>query len=164
MKLIGDNRNVPGSAMYFFALAEIRSALATSHSTTGKNPLQTWDNLLAGATARGSVGFIMMPITVVKIRYEVSEMLSDICSVDMMRCIKVWWGWQFSLILRFDCRATSTTTRAWRRLLVPLSKMTVYAVYLLVMVLRLSAMHHLLVYTSFSTNSAKRLLMVSVTR
>jgi solute carrier family 25 protein 38 len=89
MKLIGDNRNVPGSAMYFFALAEIRSALATSHSTTGKNPLQTWDNLLAGATARGSVGFIMMPITVVKIRYEVSEMLSDICSVDMMRCIKV---------------------------------------------------------------------------
>jgi solute carrier family 25 protein 38 len=63
-------RNVPGSAMYFFALAEIRSALSKTH-TTGKNPLQSWDNLLAGAAARGSVGFVMMPVTVVKIRYEV---------------------------------------------------------------------------------------------
>lgn len=56
--------------MYFFALAEIRSALNKTH-TTGKNPLQSWDNLLAGAAARGSVGFVMMPVTVVKIRYEV---------------------------------------------------------------------------------------------
>ncbi|KAH8554612.1 mitochondrial carrier domain-containing protein [Umbelopsis sp. PMI_123] len=62
-------RNVPGSAMYFFALAEMRSILATTRKN-GKNPLQSWDNLLAGAAARGSVGFIMMPITVVKIRYE----------------------------------------------------------------------------------------------
>jgi solute carrier family 25 protein 38 len=57
--------------MYFFALAEMRSILATTRKN-GKNPLQSWDNLLAGAAARGSVGFIMMPITVVKIRYEVS--------------------------------------------------------------------------------------------
>ncbi|GAB5586129.1 hypothetical protein Unana1_01029 [Umbelopsis nana] len=95
-------RNVPGSAMYFFALAEIRSALATTHSA-GKNPLQTWDNLLAGAAARGSVGFIMMPITVVKIRYEsnfynyksLTEAFSSIIKNDGVRGLFAGYGATF---------------------------------------------------------------------
>lgn len=32
---------------------------------------QRWENLVSGSTARGAVGYIMMPITVVKVRYEV---------------------------------------------------------------------------------------------
>lgn len=55
-------RNVPGSAMYFYALSEIRGVW---------KPQRKLDNLLAGAVARGSVAFVMMPITVVKVRYEV---------------------------------------------------------------------------------------------
>ncbi|KAM3586884.1 hypothetical protein VKS41_001935 [Umbelopsis sp. WA50703] len=95
-------RNVPGSAMYFFALAEIRSALSKTH-TTGKNPLQSWDNLLAGAAARGSVGFVMMPVTVVKIRYEsnfynyksLSEAFTSIVKNDGLRGLFAGFGATF---------------------------------------------------------------------
>ncbi|RUS23186.1 mitochondrial carrier domain-containing protein [Endogone sp. FLAS-F59071] len=60
-------RNVPGSAAYFFALSEIRALLArASFLSSDKNR----DNLVAGATARATVGFVLMPVTVVKVRYE----------------------------------------------------------------------------------------------
>lgn len=32
---------------------------------------ERWENLVAGAAARGTVGYIMMPVTVLKVRYEV---------------------------------------------------------------------------------------------
>jgi solute carrier family 25 protein 38 len=76
-------RNVPGSALYFFALSEIRQTLASTRSIwqpllnkSGINGAvtsehQRWENLVSGSAARGAVGYIMMPITVVKVRYEV---------------------------------------------------------------------------------------------
>ncbi|CAO3650904.1 unnamed protein product [Mucor fragilis] len=75
-------RNVPGSAFYFFALSEIREILAKTRGTwqpilnkSGPNGLPTaehqrWENLFSGSAARGAVGYVMMPITVVKVRYE----------------------------------------------------------------------------------------------
>ncbi|KAL0078037.1 mitochondrial carrier domain-containing protein [Phycomyces blakesleeanus] len=72
-------RNVPGSALYFLALSEIRQLLEKRRpswqkyvypkQSSTKNQTQ-WENLVSGATARGAVGYIMMPITVVKVRYE----------------------------------------------------------------------------------------------
>ncbi|KAI9279682.1 mitochondrial carrier domain-containing protein [Umbelopsis sp. AD052] len=119
-------RNVPGSAMYFFALAEMRSALATTR-TTAKNPLQTWDNLLAGAAARGSVGFIMMPITVVKIRYEsnfynyksLTDAFSSIVKNDGVRGLFAGYGATFirdapfAGIYLFFYEQCKSTANAW---------------------------------------------------
>ncbi|OZJ06005.1 hypothetical protein BZG36_01096 [Bifiguratus adelaidae] len=62
-------RNVPGSALYFAFLSEIRSFLLATQSP-GATKLSNRNNLVAGGTARATVGFVMMPITVVKIRYE----------------------------------------------------------------------------------------------
>lgn len=82
------HRNVPGSALYFFALSEVRMILANTRSTwqpllnkagiDGKTTAehQRWENLVSGSTARGAVGYIMMPITVVKVRYEVCVLFS----------------------------------------------------------------------------------------
>lgn len=76
-------RNVPGSALYFFALSEVRDILANTRGTwqpllnkAGVNgettsEYQRWENLFSGSTARGAVGYLMMPITVIKVRYEV---------------------------------------------------------------------------------------------
>ncbi|KAK9897612.1 mitochondrial carrier [Cystobasidium minutum MCA 4210] len=55
-------RNVPGVALYFASLNQLRSVL----------PNSTGGNLIAGATARTSVGFVLMPMTVVKTRMESS--------------------------------------------------------------------------------------------
>jgi solute carrier family 25 protein 38 len=58
-------------------LAEIRQIVANTRSTwqplfksTQEN--KRWENLFSGSAARGAVGYILMPITVVKVRYEVS--------------------------------------------------------------------------------------------
>ncbi|CAI2161394.1 2061_t:CDS:2 [Funneliformis geosporum] len=70
-------RNVPGSALYFFTLSEIRNLFflrqKTSLQTSSKSSLpvlSSRDNLIAGMVARGSVGLMIMPLTVVKVRYE----------------------------------------------------------------------------------------------
>jgi len=97
------SRNVPGVAIYFYALSAIRTELSyiqgfqtytyptipssttstleagsgsTSTSSTKQNgsalvKLSVPGNLIAGAIARTSVGFILNPITVLKARYEV---------------------------------------------------------------------------------------------
>ncbi|KAI8982607.1 mitochondrial carrier domain-containing protein [Pilobolus umbonatus] len=65
-------RNVPGSALYFFALSEIRQILSKTRPPFMTEDNQRWQNLLSGSTARGAVGYVMMPITVVKVRYEVN--------------------------------------------------------------------------------------------
>lgn len=75
-------RNVPGIAMYMTGLSRVRSAMANSpyftsirttspseHSSTLPR-LSTTGNLIAGATTRVGVGFILNPFSVLKARYE----------------------------------------------------------------------------------------------
>ncbi|KAJ3275711.1 hypothetical protein HDV01_007177 [Terramyces sp. JEL0728] len=63
-------RNVPGSGLYFYTLHHTRTFL--SSFTLDNRPIlnKSTINLSGGVLARVSVGFIMMPITVIKIRYE----------------------------------------------------------------------------------------------
>ncbi|KAI9321264.1 mitochondrial carrier domain-containing protein, partial [Dichotomocladium elegans] len=71
-------RNVPGTAMYFAALSEIRHVLDVARPTIQRySPFKPshkdkdkWENLICGAAARGTVGYILMPVTVLKVRYE----------------------------------------------------------------------------------------------
>ncbi|KAJ8612971.1 hypothetical protein MRB53_037179 [Persea americana] len=78
-------RTSVGSALYFTTLNAIRSRLAgvqaviadgggrssiAEASSSALPKLSPLSNLMAGAVARASVGFVMMPITVIKVRYE----------------------------------------------------------------------------------------------
>lgn len=70
-------RTSVGSALYLSSLNVMRTALASSKkggtlvSKSSKLPqLTMYENLLAGALARGLVGYITMPVTVLKVRYE----------------------------------------------------------------------------------------------
>jgi len=75
-------RNVPGIAMYMTGLSRVRSAMANSpyfsavrttspseHSSTLPR-LSTAGNLIAGATTRVGIGFLLNPFSVLKARYE----------------------------------------------------------------------------------------------
>ena len=67
-----------GSAIYFTSLNTIRQHVAslslptaaTRHSSSSLPKLSNTANLVAGATARAFAGFILMPLTVIKVRYE----------------------------------------------------------------------------------------------
>ena len=74
-----------GSALYFAGLNAIRSSatkvpiLAASTTTSSANggssglvKLSNTGNMLAGAVARASAGFVLMPLTIIKVRYESS--------------------------------------------------------------------------------------------
>ncbi|KAK9473111.1 mitochondrial carrier domain-containing protein [Dipodascopsis tothii] len=71
-------RTSVGSALYFTSLHTIRSSLGAGAAGRGERRssvlprLQGGANLAAGAVARGAVGFLTMPLTVVKVRYESS--------------------------------------------------------------------------------------------
>ncbi|KAI9137875.1 mitochondrial carrier domain-containing protein [Paraphysoderma sedebokerense] len=75
-------RNVPGSAFYFATLAQLRHTFSSSpqfsmfqqHSSNSKSQteLTPVTNLLLGAFARGFVGLMFMPVSVIKVRYESS--------------------------------------------------------------------------------------------
>lgn len=76
-------RTGAGSALYFGGLNALRTTMAqhgfgTVQATGRKSassvlpPLSNSANLLAGAVARAAAGFAMMPITVIKVRYESS--------------------------------------------------------------------------------------------
>jgi len=73
-------RTSVGSALYFTSLNALRTRLAKSSLTTtpyassssSLPQLSFLANLSSGAIARASVGFIMMPITVIKVRFESS--------------------------------------------------------------------------------------------
>lgn len=71
-------RTSVGSALYLTSLNGLRSVLAkrssyihTTEGTSSSLPkLSMGQNLLTGAVSRGFVGFLTMPITVIKVRYE----------------------------------------------------------------------------------------------
>ncbi|KAF8432535.1 mitochondrial carrier domain-containing protein [Boletus edulis BED1] len=75
-------RNVPGVALYFTSLTHLRSIMARSPhfsvptvtTSGGKKSvlpkLTNQGNLLAGATARIAVGFLLNPFSVLKARFE----------------------------------------------------------------------------------------------
>ncbi|ORY08285.1 mitochondrial carrier [Basidiobolus meristosporus CBS 931.73] len=66
-------RNVPGNGLYFMMLSHWREFYQKAlPSLTGKseNSLKSTANLLSGASARALTGFIAMPITLIKVRYE----------------------------------------------------------------------------------------------
>lgn len=85
IKNLADGSNVPGVALYFYMLSAIRTELAlvpwfartagAATSSEGKRSalaqLSSTGNLVAGAVARTSVGFVLNPITVIKARFEV---------------------------------------------------------------------------------------------
>ncbi|KAG1244567.1 hypothetical protein G6F68_015397 [Rhizopus microsporus] len=64
---------------------------------------QRWENLFSGSTARGAVGYIMMPITVVKVRYEsnlynytsLSQAFTSIIKTDGIRGLFAGYGATF---------------------------------------------------------------------
>ncbi|PWY99075.1 mitochondrial carrier [Testicularia cyperi] len=81
-------RNVPGVALYFYSVSHLRHvasqqqiplisvATNAADSSAGSSTLaklSTTGNLLTGAVARVSVGFILSPVTVVKARFESSN-------------------------------------------------------------------------------------------
>src|SRR5262249_977157 len=82
-------RNVPGTSLYFATLDRLRSAmLGTWHnallvSLDGKR-LTHCGNLLLGAVSRASVGFVLMPVTVLKVRFEVCS--SGALSASLSEC------------------------------------------------------------------------------
>lgn len=67
-----------GSAMYFTCLNTVREAVAGGRRVVGERStsslpkLTNTENLLTGGLVRGTVGFLVMPITVIKVRYESS--------------------------------------------------------------------------------------------
>ncbi|KAG0328407.1 hypothetical protein BGZ99_005422 [Dissophora globulifera] len=74
-------RNVPGAAMYFTVLNEARTLMArrkvnglertdTLSGTSALPKLSNTENLIAGGASRATIGFVMMPATVIKVRYE----------------------------------------------------------------------------------------------
>lgn len=81
-------RNVPGVALYFYSVSHLRHvasqrqipfisvAASTKDGAAGSSTLaklSTTGNLLTGAVARVTVGFILSPVTVVKARFESSN-------------------------------------------------------------------------------------------
>jgi solute carrier family 25 protein 38 len=76
--------NVPGVALYFTSLTYLRSIMTKSpyfsahqrhnldNSKSVLPKLSSQGNLIAGATARVGVGFILNPFSVLKARFEVS--------------------------------------------------------------------------------------------
>jgi len=63
-------RNVPGSALYFGSLEAIRSGLSSVFTPTAGSRYHTMQNLIAGGLSRGVVGMVLLPITVIKSRFE----------------------------------------------------------------------------------------------
>jgi solute carrier family 25, member 38 len=64
-------RNVPGTSLYFYSLSYLRQSLipqATRSSRSSK--YVTLVNVSAGMLARAGVGFILMPVSVLKVRFE----------------------------------------------------------------------------------------------
>lgn len=62
-----------GSAIYFTSLNSIRQYLkqtGTRNASSALPILTNWQNLASGAVARTFAGFVLMPLTVIKVRFE----------------------------------------------------------------------------------------------
>jgi hypothetical protein len=76
-------RNVPGQAVYLTSVQQVRNAIgrvvpsfaltkdAAGERLTTLVKLTPMGNLVAGAVTRTAIGFVVNPLTVVKVRYEV---------------------------------------------------------------------------------------------
>ena len=84
---------MPGFALYMTGLTQLRTLMAMSPyfarvqsssatSTSVLPSLTKQGNLIAGATARVAVGFLLNPFSVLKARFEVSADLSILCGDD----------------------------------------------------------------------------------
>ena len=73
-------RNVPGTAAYFWLLEKLRLKMQTIPPT--KNCDVSLRDGLAGGVARASIGFVMMPLTVLKVRME-SSMTAKLSSLQV---------------------------------------------------------------------------------
>lgn len=65
-------RVVPGVGLYFSTLHWLK------HTLHLKDPLTSTEALLLGITARSISGVLLIPITVVKTRFEVSVIITNI--------------------------------------------------------------------------------------
>ena len=64
-------RNVPGVSLYFYSLSFIRTSLIPQATrATRSSKYVTAVNVSAGMLARAGVGFILMPVSVIKVRFE----------------------------------------------------------------------------------------------
>lgn len=82
---IVNHRNVPGVALYMTSLTQLRAVMAKSphfaparrYTATQENhssvlpKLSMQGNLISGATARVTIGFLLNPVSVLKARFEV---------------------------------------------------------------------------------------------
>jgi solute carrier family 25 protein 38 len=93
-------RNVPGVALYMTSLTQLRTVMATSsyfesslrrpgkaNSSSVLPTLTNQGNLIAGATARVGVGFLLNPFSVLKARFEVRRLRLSRLSRD--KCVIV---------------------------------------------------------------------------
>ncbi|PVV03034.1 hypothetical protein BB560_002498 [Smittium megazygosporum] len=69
-------RNVPGTSIFFYILYLTRRTLGSLDSQVSENPQSklhtTLSNIFSGAFSRAAAGFVLMPATVLKVRYESS--------------------------------------------------------------------------------------------
>lgn len=64
-------RNVPGTSLYFYSLSYLRQSLIPQAARSGRSSKYvTLVNVSAGMVARAGVGFILMPVSVLKVRFE----------------------------------------------------------------------------------------------
>jgi solute carrier family 25, member 38 len=64
-------RNVPGVSIYFYSLSWIRQSLIPQATrATRSSEYVTLVNVSAGILARAGAGFVLMPISVIKVRFE----------------------------------------------------------------------------------------------
>lgn len=64
-------RNVPGLSIYFYTLSFIRQTFIPQATRAARSSKYvTLVNISAGALARAGAGFILMPVSVIKVRFE----------------------------------------------------------------------------------------------
>lgn len=104
-------RNVPGIAVYFSTLQKIRGVMSrttyfsipqTSRSQTTLPTISSQGNLLAGATTRVVIGFILNPFSVLKARFEVRQSRHSVeqrsLTVMVERAVFIFWRGECSCV------------------------------------------------------------------
>ncbi|KAJ1888083.1 hypothetical protein LPJ66_008751 [Kickxella alabastrina] len=69
-------RNAPGTSLYFYFLSHTKSLCLSAERRISKDPtitkLSATSNMMVGASSRAFAGFLLMPGTVLKVKYESS--------------------------------------------------------------------------------------------